>query len=48
MSIHDILMQLPDKYHVIDDVMLKTSTTQINHMVVPKYGVFAIYFPTQK
>ena len=44
MRIHDILMQLPDEYHVMDDVMLKTTngTTQIDHVVVSKYGVFAI------
>ena len=44
MRIHDILMQLPDEYHVMDDVMLKTTngTTQIDHIVVSKYGVFAI------
>ena len=42
--IHDILMQLPDEYHVMDDVMLKTTngTTQIDHIVVSKYGIFAI------
>ena len=44
MRIHDILMQLPDEYHVMDDVMLKTTngTTQVDHIVVSKYGVFAI------
>lgn len=44
MRIHDILMQLPDEYHVMDDVMLKTTngTTQIDHIVVSKYGIFAI------
>ena len=44
MRIHDILMKLPDEYHVMDDVMLKTTngTTQIDHIVVSKYGVFAI------
>ena len=38
MRIHDILMQLPDEYHVMDDVMLKTTngTTQIDHIVVSK------------
>ena len=37
-------MQLPDEYHVMDDVMLKTTngTTQIDHIVVSKYGIFAI------
>lgn len=44
MRIHDILMQLPDEYYVMDDVMLKITngTTQIDHKVVSKYGVFAI------
>jgi len=44
MRIHDILMRLPDEYHVMDDVMLKTKngTTQIDHIVVSKFGVFAI------
>ena len=44
MRIHDILIQLPDEYHVMDDVMLKTTngTTQIDHIVVSKYGIFAI------
>ncbi len=38
MRIHDILMQLPDEYYVMDDVMLKTTngTTQIDHIVVSK------------
>ena len=42
--VHDILMQLPDEYHLMDDVVLKTEkgTTQIDHIVVSKYGVFAI------
>jgi len=37
-------MQLPDEYHVLDDVVLPTNrgTTQIDHIVVSKYGVFAI------
>ena len=44
LRIHDILMRLPDEYYVMDDVMLKTTngTTQIDHIVVSKYGVFAI------
>ncbi len=44
LKVHDILMQLPDEYHVLDDVVLKTDkgTTQIDHIVVSKYGVFAI------
>ena len=38
MRIHDILMQLSDEYHVMDDVILKTTndTTQIDHIVVSK------------
>ena len=42
--IHDVIMQLPDEYHVLDDVVLPTNrgTTQIDHIVVSKYGVFAI------
>ena len=42
--VHDILSQLPDGYHVLDDVVLETEkgTTQIDHVVVSKYGVFAI------
>ena len=42
--IHNILMQLPVDYTVFDDVVLKTAsgTTQIDHVVVSKFGVFAI------
>lgn len=42
--IHNIIMQLPDEYYVLDDVVLLTNrgTTQIDHIVVSKYGVFAI------
>ena len=42
--VHDILSRLPDEYHVLDDVVLKTEkgTTQIDHIVVSKYGIFAI------
>lgn len=42
--IHNILMQLPDEYFVFKDVILETKrgTTQIDHIVVSKYGVFAI------
>lgn len=42
--IHNILMQLPDEYTVFKDVIIKTpkGTTQIDHIVVSKYGVFAI------
>ena len=43
-KVHNILMQLPDEYYVFKDVVLKTKngTTQIDHIVVSKYGVFAI------
>ena len=42
--VHNILAQLPEEYTVFDDVMLKTTngTTQIDHVVVSRYGVFAI------
>lgn len=42
--VHNILTQLPEEYTVFDDVVLKTAggTTQIDHVVVSKYGVFAI------
>ena len=44
MRVHNILSQLPADYIVLDDVVLKTisGTTQIDHIVVSKYGVFAI------
>ena len=42
--VHNILMQLPDEYYLMDDIILETGkgTTQIDHVVVSKYGVFAI------
>lgn len=42
--VHDILSHLSGDYHVLDDVVLKTDkgTTQIDHVVVSKYGIFAI------
>lgn len=43
--IHGILEQLPDEYKVLEDVILKkenNTTTQIDHLVVSKYGLFAI------
>ena len=42
--VHSILIQLPEEYTVFDDVVLRTAsgTTQIDHVVVSKYGVFAI------
>ena len=44
MIIHNLLSQLPDEYKLLDDVVLKTKrgTTQIDHIVVSKYGIFAI------
>ena len=43
-QVHKILSMLPPEYHVLDDVVLETSngTTQIDHIIVSKYGVFAI------
>ena len=43
-KVHDILMQLPEGYHVLDNVTLENGkkTTQIDHIVVSKYGVFVI------
>lgn len=42
--IHSILKQLPPEYIVFDDIVLRTAgrTTQIDHVVVSKYGVFSI------
>lgn len=42
--VHDILSSLSKEYHVLDDVVLKTEngTTQIDHVVISKFGVFAI------
>ncbi len=42
--VHDIILKLPDEYYVLDDVVLQTNhgTTQIDHIVISKYGVFAI------
>lgn len=42
--VHDVLAKLPEDYHAYDDVVLKTSwgTTQIDHVVVSRYGVFVI------
>lgn len=44
MRVHNILSQLPDNYKILDDVVLRTAggTTQIDHVVVSKYGVFAV------
>ena len=42
--IKNILSQLPQEYKVFNDVVFKTKkgTTQIDHIVVSKYGIFAI------
>ncbi len=42
--VHDILSHLSDEYHILNDVVLKTErgTTQIDHIVVSKYGIYAI------
>jgi hypothetical protein len=42
--VHDVLMKLSDEYNVFDDVILTTErgTTQIDHIVVSKYGVITI------
>lgn len=42
--IHNVLMQLSDEYTILDDVILPTEhgTTQIDHVVVSKYGIIAI------
>ena len=42
--VNDILMQLSDDYYVMDDVVLITErgTTQIDHIVVSRYGIFAV------
>ena len=44
LHVHNILAQLPEDYTILDDVMLKTGkgTTQIDHVVVSRYEVFAI------
>lgn len=41
---------LSDDYCVLDDVILKTTrgTTQIDHIVVSKYGIFVIERRTAK
>ena len=43
-KISHILLQLPQDYHVLDDVVLRkgAGTTQIDHVVVSKYGIFVI------
>ena len=42
--VHNKLLQLSDDYVLLDNVVLRTDrgTTQIDHVVVSRYGVFAI------
>lgn len=42
--VFNALLQLSDDYHILNDVVFKTDkgSTQIDHIVVSKYGVFAI------
>ena len=44
LHVHNILAQLQENYTILDDVVLRTAsgTTQIDHAVVSRYGVFAI------
>ncbi len=44
MRVFSILSQLPDEYTIMNDLVFRTEkgTTQIDHVVVSKYGVFAI------
>lgn len=44
MRVFSILSQLPDEYTILNDLVFRTDkgTTQIDHVVVSKYGVFAI------
>ena len=42
--VNGILSHLPEEYKILSDIVLKTynGTTQIDHIVVSKYGLFAI------
>ncbi len=42
--VHKILSKLPPDYTLLEDVVLftETGTTQIDHIVISKYGIFAI------
>ena len=44
MHVSSILSQLPDEYTILNDIVFRTEkgTTQIDHVVVSRYGVFAI------
>lgn len=43
-AVSSILSHLPTDYHALNNVVLKTNrgTTQIDHVVVSRYGIFAI------
>ena len=43
-KVNEILAQLPTDYHILNDVVFSTErgTTQIDHIVVSKYGIFTI------
>jgi hypothetical protein len=43
-SIAQLLSLLPEEYTTLNDIVFRTEygTTQIDHLVVSKYGVFAI------
>lgn len=43
-AVHKVLLQLPDEYCVMSDIVLTTKygTTQIDHIVISKYGLFVI------
>ena len=44
MRVSAILSQLPDEYTILNDLVFRTEkgTTQIDHLVVSKYGIFTI------
>ena len=44
MRVSFVLSQLPEEYTVLNDVVFRTNkgTTQIDHIVVSKYGIFTI------
>ncbi|MBO4550207.1 MAG: NERD domain-containing protein [Bacteroidaceae bacterium] len=44
MRVSSILSQLPEEYTILNDLVYRTEkgTTQIDHVVVSKYGIFAI------
>ena len=43
-SISSVMHSLPDYYHILNDVLLKTKkgTTQIDHVIVSPFGIFVI------